>query len=117
MSVDIADFWKLAIASGALSPERCQELNSAFNSLRGASGQANSNSLAEWLVAEEVITRYQALVFLAGRPGPFVFGDYRVFDRVETGRLAGLLRAVQMTSGQRVLLHLFRGCETQDPAA
>jgi len=54
---------------------------------------------------------------LSGRPGPFVFGDYRVFDRIETGRLAGLLHAVQTTSGQRVLLHVFKGRAIREPAA
>ena len=117
MPVQIADFWKLAVASGALSMERCKALHAAFQKQRGASGPATANELATWLVAEDVLTRYQAIVFLSGRPGPFVFGDYRVFDRIETGRLAGLLRAVQVTSGQRALLHVFKGRAAQDPAA
>src|SRR5690242_18216219 len=71
MPIAIQDFWKLAVASGLLSPERCRELHAAYKNLKGAAEHANSLSLAEWLVAGGVLTRYQASLLAAGRSGPF----------------------------------------------
>lgn len=93
MSVSILEFWKLAVASGLLTPARCQQLHAAFAGLKGASQQANLGSLTQWLMAERVLTRYQAAQLTAGRPGPFLFGDYTITKRLESGRFAGFFRA------------------------
>lgn len=103
MSVSILEFWKLAIASGLLTPARCQQLHAKFAGLKGASQQANLGSLTQWLVAERVLTRYQAAQLAAGRPGPFLFGDYTIAKRLETGRFAGFYRA-STSGGGRALL-------------
>ncbi len=88
MPIAISDFWKLAAASGVLSPDRCRELQAQFGSLKGAAQRGGTASLAEWLVASGVLSRYQANVLLSGRPGPFVFGEFTIVERVESGRLA-----------------------------
>jgi serine/threonine protein kinase len=93
MSISINEFWKLAVASGLLTPARCKELHAAFGGLKGAALQANTLSLTEWLVSGGTLSRYQAALLAAGRPGPFVFGDFVICDRVETGRLAHFFRA------------------------
>ena len=41
---------------------------------------ATTLTLAQWLIAENMLSRYQAKILLAGRPGPFVYGDYTVYD-------------------------------------
>ncbi len=89
----IHEFWKLAVASGLFAPAAAQQLHAAFAGLKGAAQQANPASLAEWLIAQGKLTRYQASVLLAGHPGPFVFGDFVLCERIESGRLAQVFRA------------------------
>ncbi len=106
MTVSIDDFWRLTAASGLLSEERCQQLRADFAGLKGAPGQANSRSVAEWLVATKVLTPYQAKILLAGRPGPFVFGPFVITDRVQQGRLSGIYRATQQGKNRVLLVFL-----------
>ncbi len=112
MPIAIHEFWNLAVASGLFSPERCRELNGAYKKLKGASENASVLSLAQWLVAGGVLTRYQASLLAAGRPGPFVFGDYTITDRIDSGRLAPWFRA---TAGDRRWLIVFAAQLTSDP--
>jgi len=104
MSLSILEFWKLAIASGLLSPARCQQLHASFVQLKGAPSQANLATLTQWLVAEKVLTRYQAAALAAGHAGPFVLGDYTIRDRIESGRFAYLFHA--RSHDNKVLLAL-----------
>jgi hypothetical protein len=102
MQVSIDDFWKLALASGALAREQCESLRAEFAGLKGAA-RAGTGSLVEWLVSTGALTPYQAKVLAAGRPGPFAFGPFVVRDRIEKGRLTRLHRAT-FEGGQSVLL-------------
>lgn len=113
MSVSILEFWKLAIASGLLTPARCQQLHATFAGLKGASQQANLGSLTQWLVAERVLTRYQVAQLTAGRAGPFLFGDYTIVKRLESGRFAGFFRAT--ASPDRHALLVFGAHLSDDP--
>lgn len=49
------------------------------------------------------LTGYQASLLLEGKPGPFVFGDYKVVDRVNQGRLNHWFKAKD-PQGEDVLL-------------
>ncbi|QDU27562.1 Serine/threonine-protein kinase PknB [Anatilimnocola aggregata] len=117
MSIPIPDFWSLLQQSRLLAPEQCQQLAADFSHVKGASDQSNARTLAEWLVARNVLSRYQTMILLAGRPGPFHYGDYKVYDRIEKGRLAGAFRAVHGPTGHPVLLQFLTGAVIQDPSA
>lgn len=127
MSLSARDFWRLVIESRLLAPERCQQLNDAFTRTQGAingvAGRAGhtdgvgAKALARWLVSQTAISRYQAKVLLAGRPGPFVYGDYLIHNRIDGGRLAGLFRARHLPTRHRVLLSFLAGPELEDPQA
>jgi serine/threonine protein kinase len=106
MPVSIDDFWKLAAASELLSPDDCARLRDEFAGLKGVSRQANSASLAQWLVSGGRLTRYQASMLAAGKPGPFVFGPFTVTERIESGRLARLFRARYQAAQNVVLVFL-----------
>lgn len=101
MQVSIDDFWQLLAASELLSSAECETLRSSFAQLKGAGQRASAPLLAEWLVAERKLTRYQADVLLAGRPGPFVLGPFTVVDRIAKGRLERVFRATY--EGQPVM--------------
>ena len=107
MSVSIAEFWKLAVQSRLLTADDCRQLDAAFAHVKGASNQGNAATMGEWLVAQGALSHYQVQTLLARRPGPFIFGDYCIYDRIRSkeGRLAGLFRAMHVGSRHPVLLY------------
>jgi eukaryotic-like serine/threonine-protein kinase len=117
VSVSIAEFWKLLAQSRLLSPEQCRQLEADFGQVKGAAAQGNAKTVAQWCTARNILTEYQATIFLAGRHGPFFFGDYKVYDRVDRGRLSGQFRAVHAATGHPVLLQFLTGPWSKDPAA
>ena len=104
MSVTVAEIWNLAVDSQLLEKRRAQELITLFKEETSSTGGAAPKAVAEWLIRRQVITRYQAKVLLAGRPGPFVYGDYRVESRSKLPPLAGWFRATHVPSEHPVLL-------------
>lgn len=115
MSISTAEFWKLLGDSRLLAPDQVQQLAGEFGHIRGAGGQATGKTLAEWLVTKNVLSRYQATILQAGRAGPFYYGDYKVYDRVEGGRLGGYFRAVHAPTGHPVLLQFLTGPVISEP--
>jgi len=109
-----ADFWRVLGESRLLAPEQVTQLAADFREFKGAGEQASGKTIAEWLVARNVLSRYQSTILLAGRPGPFYYGDYKVYDRVESGRLAGQFRAVHAPTGHPVLLQFLTGPVVSD---
>src|SRR5688572_18064969 len=81
MPFPIQEFWNLATESRLFTPQECQRLAGAFGQIRGATESGNAFTLSEWLISQRVMTRYQAKVLLARRPGPFLYGDYKVQER------------------------------------
>jgi serine/threonine-protein kinase len=112
----MAEFWKLAVDSRLLALPQCQQLLPAFEAAYPACGNGVGapQLLADWLVSVQAISRYQANVLLAGRPGPFIYGDYQVYERLEQGPLTGLFRAFHMPTRHPVLLQFATGTITQD---
>ncbi|MDG2380086.1 MAG: protein kinase [Pirellulaceae bacterium] len=109
MSVPIEQFWKLARTSSLFSASECTTLHDRFQAVSGANVDANARTLASWLVSEKRLSVYQAQVLLAGKPGPFFFGDYRVNDRVESGLGIRRFAGVHRPTNHRVLLHFWHG--------
>ncbi len=107
--VTIQEFWKLITDSQLVSTNQAEELNRQFLQVKGAATQGNTGTLCEWLIAKKVLTRYQGRILLAGRSGPFVYGDYRVEDRIEEGRLKEFFHAIHLPTGYRSLLQFFAG--------
>ncbi len=115
MPASIPEFWQLLLDSRLVSADQCQQLIASFGQVRGASTTGNARTLAEWLISRGVVTRYQAMVLMAGRSGPFFYGDYRLYDRLESGALAGMFRAVHVPTQHPVVLQFLTGPATQDP--
>ncbi len=112
MSLPIPEFWKFVLESKLLTREQCQQLATSYGSSPGAT--ADSNALAQWLVGQNVLSRYQASILLASRAGPFIYGDYKVYDRVSDGRLKGWFRAVHAGTNHPVMLKFLAGAAAQD---
>lgn len=115
MAASISEFWQLLTDSRLVTPEQCQQLMASFGQVKGAVTQGNARTLAEWLISRGVLTRYQTMVLMAGRSGPFLYGDYKLYDRLESGALAGMFRAVHVPTQHPVVLQFLTGPATQDP--
>jgi len=50
-----------------------------------------------------------------GEIRPFFYGEYKIYDRIEKGRLAGAFRAAHSASNHPVLLLFLTGQAAQDP--
>jgi serine/threonine protein kinase len=113
MSLSLERFWKLAAESQLLSTSSSTALAEKFSQQQGSG--ASAEMAARWLIDERRISSYQAKVLLAGRPGPFVYGDYRIHDRIESGRLSGIFRALHTETKHPVCLYFLSGAAAQDP--
>ena len=77
MALSVSDFWKLLVQSRLLTKAQCQHLSDGFSAIPGAA-TAPGKTLAEWLVKKNILSKYQAVILLAGRAGPFFYGDYKI---------------------------------------
>jgi serine/threonine-protein kinase len=114
MASSVPEFWQLVEQSRLLAGEQCRQLHQEFQATNGSTDHTSPRMLGEWLVSRNIFSRYQVTVLLAGRPGPFVYGDYKIYDRVEAGRLANEFRAVHAAAGHPVLLRFLTGPIVQD---
>lgn len=113
MSFPVESFWRLVVEAQLLTLEECHMHHAAWLQQQPQGGDAQT--LAEYLVTANVISRYQASILLAGRAGPFVYGDYRIYERIESGRLAGIFRAVHIATMHRVCLQFLTGEQAASP--
>lgn len=116
MSVSIDEFWKLAIESRLLTIDQSGKLELEFGHVKGAARQGNARTLSEWLIANNLLTRYQTTLLLAGSPGPFYYGEYKVVDRIKEGGRAGWFRAVHLQTGHPVQLQFVSGPAAENPS-
>ena len=110
MSIPIPDFWRLLVESRLTSPEQSRQLQELFKQMSGGdAGHPNAVSLAQWMTTNGLLSLYQAKVLLSGHAGPFVFGDYLLYDRFEAARFRGTFRAVHLPTRERVLVSFHTG--------
>jgi len=114
VNVTIPDFWRLLGESRLLTAAQVQRLGNDFGQEKHAT-PPTSRTVAQWLMDHRAISKYQATVLLAGRAGPFFYGDYKVYERVEKGRLAGRFRAAHIATKHPVLLRFLTGPVLTDP--
>ena len=114
MPVSIPDFWKLLVASRLAASSSVPKLQEQFSQVKGADTQGNSTTLAQWLISQGILSKYQAKVLLAGHAGPFIYGEYTVYDRLGSGRLQGAFRAIHPPTRVRVTLSFHSGAAVQN---
>ena len=108
-----SDFWQLLVDSRLFTSQQCEQL--AGNFVESTDDAAASpKTVARWLASQNLISRYQAGILLSGRPGPFHYGEYKIYDRIEKGSLKGVFRAVHTTTNHPVTLHFVGGTAAHD---
>ncbi len=108
------DLWRLLVESKLLTDEKCQKFAQQY---AGVTSSTNAEQLGAWLIDQKVITRFHAKILLTGRPGPFSYGEYKLYDRVSQGRMSGLFKAVHSRTGHRVALQFLSGEAVQSEAS
>jgi serine/threonine protein kinase len=108
-----ADFWNVAAQSHLLTAEQCLRLASQF---AASGGSQAPEGVADWLVAANQLSEFQAQALLAGHTGPFHYGDYVVYDRIDAGRFAGRFRAAHREARHPVLLEFLNAEQAADVA-
>src|SRR6185437_9382179 len=118
MSLTIEQFWNLAIKSRLVTPEEVGKSSQEYAKAKGSSAPS-LDQLTSWLIEQRKVSPYQCKILRAGKPGPFVYGDYSIYDRIESGRLAGIFRALHVRSKHPVCLYFLSGpaCENPDVIA
>ncbi len=103
MSPSLSEFWSLVAKSQIVSAHRCETLAVQFQT-ETQNSPASVSLLAQWLVSRRVLTKYQSRVLLSGKSGPFLFDNYQVREKIESGPLKGLYRALHKTTPNPVIL-------------
>jgi hypothetical protein len=116
MAISLSEFWRLLMESRLLTHEQCQQLSAEFGRGKPAE-ERNSQLLAQWLISRNIVTPYQSKLLLAGRPGPFFYGEYVVYDRLDRGPSSGMFRAVHAPTGHALLLRFLTGEVIENPKA
>jgi len=111
MPVSIEEFWSLAQQSSLWAFGEYQDIQRRAAT---ASVIDDAQTLANWLVQQKSITKYQAKVLLSGKPGPFIFGDYRVKERLASPSHVRRFKGIHLPTHHEVLLHFRRAESSQD---
>ena len=110
---EIAEFWSLLAESKLLELPVVEDLKGRAQSALAASAAEsnrppNSATLAEWLIQQKALSKYQANIFLGGLSGPIVYGNYFLLKRIPqalaSGCLQGNFQARHRATGHSVVL-------------
>ncbi|MFK7770323.1 MAG: protein kinase [Mariniblastus sp.] len=112
MTIDTNQFWNLLTESKLVNVSQVQSLFTEFSSAPEPK-EKDPLSLAKWLIKKKAISRYHAQILVAGHSGPFTYGNYSVWDRIETVTNKGHFVAQHSKTGHRVLLQFAEGTDSE----
>lgn len=104
---------ELIISGQLLSPARFDEFQQGW--IDGGRGTDEGADFIRWLVDERELTDFQAHALLAGIPGPYLLGPYRVTAKITAGRLGDVYHAEHVEFQQAVSLKVFPATLNKDP--
>ncbi|HEV3080792.1 MAG TPA: protein kinase [Gemmataceae bacterium] len=93
MGASTQDFCSLLVRSRLASDEEVRTLAETWRSDAGDKAE-DGEKFAKWLTGREVLTGYQAALLLRGRADHFFLDQYKLLERIGTGRMAGVFKAV-----------------------
>lgn len=99
-------FWNRVSHSGLVDAETFAALRQAHDATVPSADLESVPAIAQWLVRQGALTRWQARRLAADEPGPLFLGDYRLLDRRERRGDGLLFSARHDPSGRLVNLML-----------
>ena len=109
--IEIDQFWEVLGDSQLLPPPELLRLRQ--KSAETETPFEDSEAVAKWFIKENILTALQAEVLLAGHPGPFEFGRYRL---VGAKSRLNVWTARDRKTAHPVWLHFFSGDSPADLA-
>ena len=107
----VSSFWQRLVESELLGPAEAENLQAAFASIGLVQ---DANAVAEWLINQKKISRYQATGCLTGAYTSFRWGDFLRTEPIDSGPLQYQWRAQHIPSGQRVILVALRSDSAEE---
>src|SRR5690242_12407681 len=96
VTASVENFWALLARSRLLSAEALRDARQRWLRTAGANS-SDLLALSRWLVAGRLLTDYQAGALLRGHPDRLFLKEYKLLDRLGSGRMAGVYKAVHRT--------------------
>ena len=101
------DVHNLLVQSQLLTAEDAEQQLAQWRLKQGWESEEDVLGFVKSLVEQQLLSDFQARAVLAGIPGPYVLGPYRVLAKVAAGRLGTIFRAEQVEFHQPVSLKIF----------
>lgn len=113
MDLTVQDLKELLTESRLYSGE---EVDAAYGRWRteSANGKESPEAFSRWLVANKLVTEYQASLLGRGHSDGFFLNEYKILERVGRGRMAGVYKAVH-TTGNSVAIKVLPPSRAKDP--
>ncbi len=112
MDVNVETYWNLLVRSRLMGADDARQWRLRWMKESGPRAH-ETLALARWLVANRLLTEYQAGLLLRGHADHFFLGDYKLLDRIGKGRMAGVYRAVHRL-GQMVAIKVLPPSKVKD---
>ena len=103
MSFTVENLCGFLIRSKLMTPEEMRAMHQRWQ----AESKENIGSVPhflKWLVAQQYVTEYQAVLLQKGQADDFFLGPYKILDRIGRGRMAGVYKAMHTLSMQVVAI-------------
>src|SRR5947209_6621631 len=108
--MSVADFLELGCKSNALDADKVRKYLET-------SGDATPAQLADTLIRDGLLTRFQAEQLLAGKQRSFLIGGkYKVLDRIGTGGMAAVYLCEHAALGRPVAVKVLPAALAEDHA-
>src|SRR5262249_33017170 len=75
---------------------------------------SHPGKFAKWMVTQGFVTEYQASLLARGHSDGFFLGPYKILDRLNKGRLAGVYKAIH-SLGQVVAIKVLQPAKAKEP--
>ncbi|MEI7685372.1 MAG: serine/threonine-protein kinase [Planctomycetota bacterium] len=92
MSLSVEDLCGLIKRSRLVTYEEIHAIYDRWN-LEAKDKSTSTTHFTRWLIAQEILTDYQAALVAKGMVDDFFLGDYTILERVGRGRMAGVYKA------------------------
>lgn len=113
MDFTVQDLKELLSESRLYSQEEVDAAHSRWRS-ESVNGKDNPDEFSRWLIANKLVTEYQASLLQRGHTDGFFLNEYKILERVGRGKMAGVYKAIH-TTGNIVAIKVLPPSRARDP--